>query len=74
MSEGDMEQNVCPYFRETQDKVRNNDVGARDAWRFVKRAHCAHTDHPCNGPRAIGIAPRCQGDMSKCEIPNIWQT
>ena len=42
MSEGDMKLSVCPYFRETQEKARNNDIGARDSYRFVKRARCRH--------------------------------
>jgi hypothetical protein len=42
MSDGDMKPSVCPYFRETQEKVFNNDIGARDPYRFVKRAGCWH--------------------------------
>jgi hypothetical protein len=65
---------TCLYFKKTEQKVPNDDIGAPDAWRFVKRVRCGHADHPCNGPPAIGVAPRCQGDISKCEIPHIWQT
>jgi hypothetical protein len=69
----DVMREPCPYFQETRDKVRNNESNAKDPYRFVKRARCAHMHHPCNGPPTIGVAPRCQGDMSKCEIPDIWQ-
>ena len=74
MSEGDMERSVCPYFRETQDRVRNSDIGARDPYRFVKRARCRHESHPSNLPRTVLNGPKCGGDVTKCEIPDIWQT
>lgn len=74
MSEGDMELSVCPYFRETQEKVRNNDNGAKDSYWFVKRARCLHASHPSNMPRTVQNGPKCSGDVTKCEIPHIWQT
>ena len=74
MSEGEMEKNVCPYFGETQEKVRNNDMGAADPYRFVKRSRCLYDTHPNNGPRTVLNGPRCGGDVTKCEIPDIWQT
>ena len=69
-----MNQNVCPYFHERQEKVRNNDMGAKDPWRFVKRARCGHPDHPSNTPRTVLNGPKCGGDITKCEIPGLWQT
>lgn len=69
-----MQKNVCPHFGETQEKVRNNDIGARDPYRFVKRGLCRHDAHPSNPPRAILNGPKCGGDVTKCEIPDIWQT
>jgi len=74
MSEDNTQQDSCPYFRETQEKIRNNDIGAKDPWRFVKRVRCDHADHKSNSPRVVGSAPQCQGDTSECEIPKLWQT
>lgn len=74
MSEGEMEQSVCPYFREIEEKVRNNDMGAADAYRFVKRPRCRHETHPSNVPRTVLNGPKCGGDVTKCEIAQIWQT
>ena len=69
-----MESSTCPYFREIQEKVRNNDMGAADPYRFVKRSRCLYDTHPNNGPRTVLNGPRCGGDVTKCEIPDIWQT
>lgn len=69
-----MEPRVCRYFRETQEKVRNNDKGAADPYRFVKRAQCRHEAHRSNLPRTVLNGPKCGGYVTKCEIPDIWQT
>ena len=70
MNKGMMKQEIFPYFSETQDKIRNNDIGAKDRWRFVRHPRCEHPEHPCNGPPEVGVAPRCGGGKSKCEIPD----
>lgn len=67
-----MEKNACPYFGETQYRVRNNDIGAIDPYRFVKRARCQHEARPSNLPRTVLNGPKCGGDVTKCEIPHIW--
>lgn len=64
----------CPYFLETQDKVRNNDMGAPDPYRFVKRVRCGHEVHLGNTNPAVLNPLRCGRDKSKCEILHIWQT
>jgi hypothetical protein len=69
-----MGEDICPYFRETQEKVRNKDKGVADPYWFVKRARCRHESHPSNLPRTVLNGPKCGGDVTKCEIPDIWQT
>ena len=65
---------LCPHFSETQQKVPNNDMGAKDRWRFVTRSRCGHEAHPSNAPQTFLNGPKCGGDTTKCEIPDIWQT
>lgn len=69
-----MKKNVCPYFGETQEKVRNNDMGAAEPYRFVKRLRCRHEAPPSILPRTVLNGPKCGGDVTKCEIPDICQT
>ena len=69
-----MEKSVCPYILETQDKVQNNDMGVANPYRFVKRPRCRHDAHRSNVPGTVLNGPKCGGDVTKCEIPHIWQT
>lgn len=64
----------CPYFREFEEKLRNNDNGAKDPYRFVKRARCGHGAHPGNKAATVLNPLKCGGDVSRCEIPDIWRT
>ncbi len=64
----------CPYFQETQEKVRNNDMGAPDPYWLAKRAWCGHGAHPGNTPATVLNPLKCGGDVTKCEIPDIWRT
>ena len=64
----------CPCFWETKDKVRKNDIGATDPWRFVKRVLCRHEAHPSNTHPAVLNPFRFGGKIRKCEIPDLWRT
>lgn len=71
---GNVLREPCPYFRETQDKVRNNDMRALEPHRFVKRARCGHRVHPSNTDLTVLNPLKCGGDVSICEISDIWRT
>jgi len=70
----DVMREPCTYFHETHDKVRNNDMGAPDPYRFVKRVRCGHESHPSSAHPTVLNPLRCGGDITKCEIPGLWQT
>jgi hypothetical protein len=61
-------------FQETHDKVRNNDMGATDPYRFVKRVSCGHESHPSNTNPTVLNPLWCGTDITKSEIPGLWQT
>lgn len=64
----------CPDFRETQQKLRNTDMGSSDRWRIVKQARYGNERHSCNAPPRILNGPKCRGDITKFEIADLWQT
>jgi hypothetical protein len=69
----DVMREPCPSFLETQDKARNNDMGAPDPYQFVKRVGCGHESHPSNmNPTVLNPLGRC-GDITKCEISGLWR-
>jgi hypothetical protein len=72
MSE-ELKPKICSYFREIEVKVPNNDRGAKDRWRFMKRLSCTHPDHATHAQATVMTGPKCRGDITNCEIPDIWK-
>jgi hypothetical protein len=71
MSDGDMRQNVCPYFREFQERVRNNDIGEKDPWQFVKHVRFEHESHPSNTHPTVLNPLKYSADVTNCEISDL---
>lgn len=68
MSRDNMQQDIGPFFLETQEKIRDNDTGTKDSWGSMKQARYDHVNHKSNGPQTVRSLPQCQGGARKCEI------
>ena len=71
MSEDNIQQEVCAFFRGFQEGVRNNDIGAKDPWRFVKHVRCAHVSHPSNIHPTVLNPLKYSADVTNCEISDL---
>lgn len=68
---GDVLREPCPYFWETQNKVRNNDIEAPDPYRLVQQTRCGHKAHPSNTDLTVLNPLKCGGGVSVREIADI---
>ena len=67
-------QEIYPHFGEAQKKIRNNDMGARDFWRFLTWSLWGHNGHPRN-TFSIALNPLKHGrGPTKGEIPGLCRT
>ena len=69
-----MEQSVRPYFLESPEWNRGNDINANNQYRFVKRVPHKHASHPSTTHFIALNLLTGTGDAVQCRVSRIWQT